>query len=257
MDPENILPRHTGPCTNPELQRWYRTLVGTAQHPAITCRPDVAASVRTLASHLQHPTEEHVLAAERVLQYLHHTRHLALEFHRTGTTTDQVVNTFYGTCDASYNVTHDSKGITGWSYHLADGSIAWQSKAQVIVSLSSTEAELIAIDTAARELRYLHKLLLDFGQRTSERPTVIAQDNMSTITLCESRHFNARTKHVALRYHHVGDLIRSGELSLKYLGTEAMTADVLTKALYKHPHIHHRAVLLGHIKLLWTKSKRK
>jgi hypothetical protein len=240
---------------NPGLQTRYRSLVGSAQHPAITCRPDVAASVRTLAAHLLHPTQQHVDAAERVLQYLDHTKHLALEFHRTGTTSDPVVNTFYGTCDASYNVTHDSKGITGWSYQLADGSIAWQSKAQAIVSLSSTEAELIAIDAAARELRYLHKLLLDFGQQTSHRPTPIGQDNMSTITLCESRHFNARTKHVALRYHHVGDLIRAGDLILKYLGTEAMTADVLTKALFKKPHCHHRAVLLGHVKLLWTKSK--
>ena len=153
---------------------------------------------------------------------------------------------FYGTCDASHNVTCDSKGVTGWAYLLGNGAVCWKSKAQPIVALSSTESELIAIDGAVRELRFLHKLLKDFGQQTTD-PTTLAQDNMSTIHLCNSEHFNARTRHVALRYHYVGDQIRAGIIKIKYLSTLDMTADALTKPLPVHSHIRHREVLLGHV----------
>ena len=74
-------------------------------------------------------------AAERYLQYLYHTRKEALEFHRHG----------------------DAKEITGWAYQIGNGTVAWKCKAQAIVALSSCEAELIAIDDAVRELRFLHK----------------------------------------------------------------------------------------------------
>ena len=254
MDAEEQLPRHKGVCTNLPLQKRYRTLVGSAQHAAVTCRPDAAAAVRALASHLVHPSEIHEKAAERCLQYLYHTRKEALEFHRHGNKGDPILTTFYGTCDASHNTTHDSKGITGWAYQIGNGTVAWKCKAQAIVALSSCEAELIAIDDAVRELRFLHKLLEDFGQHVTTTPTIIGQDNTSTITLCESRHFNQRTKHLALRYHHVGDEIRKGTVKLRYLCTEDMTADILTKALYKDQHIKHRDVLLGHIQLKWNES---
>ena len=114
-------------------------------------------------------------------------------------------------------------------------------------SLSSTEAELIAVDDAAREAQFLHKLLDDFGVHVSEHlPTTIHQDNQSTIKLIHSESWNPRTKHVALRYHHTGDLVNNGVLKISYLSTDLMTADVLTKPLPSAAHRQHRSVLMGH-----------
>ena len=97
--------------------------------------------------------------------------------------------------------------------------------------MSSTEAELIAVDSAVRELRFLHKFLGEFGEQTGTKPTVIGQDNMSTLKLCDSTHFNPRTKHVALRYHHVGSQQRAGVVRLKYMSTDQIPSDLLTKPL--------------------------
>ena len=74
---------------------------------------------------------------------------------------------------------------------------------------------LIAVDSAVRELRFLRKLLAEFGQQVGMRPTVIGQDNMSTMALCKSTHFNARAKHASLRHHHVGDQQRAGVVQLR------------------------------------------
>ena len=53
-------------------------------------------------------------------------------------------------------------------------------------SYEPSPSELIAVDSAVRELRFLHKLLAEFGQQVGMRPTVIGQDNMSTLELCDS-----------------------------------------------------------------------
>ena len=82
-------------------------------------------------------------------------------------------------------------------------------------------------------------------------PTVIGQDNMSTMTLCKSTHFNARTKHVSLRYHHVGSQQRAGVVQLRYLNTAEIPADLLTKPLASEPHRRHTATLLGHRRINW------
>lgn len=124
------------------------------------------------------------------------------------------------------------------------GAISWKSTTQKLTALSSTEAELYAIDDASRELRHLHMLLEDFNIDI-KLPTRIAQDNMSTISLVGSRHWNPRTKHVALRYHHTGDLQRAGTLKVQYLSTGEMPADVLTKPLGGGAHTKHAQVLLG------------
>ena len=131
------------------------------------------------------------------------------------------------------------------------GAITWHSKQQGLTCLSSTESELVAVDSALRELRYLHELLNELGHCTKLKPTVVGQDNLSTIALCEAKHFNTRTRHLSLRYHHVGDQQRLGTIKLEYLPTNNMTADVLTKPLYRQAHNRHTLVLLGHKPLQW------
>ena len=109
---------------------------------------------------------------------------------------------------------------------------------------------MVAVDDAVRELRFLRKLLVEFGIET-DAPTHMGQDNMSTIALINSRHFNARTKHIALRFHHCSDLQTNGTVLIRHLSTEEMTADVLTKSLDSGLHYRHSQVLLGRKLLRW------
>ena len=119
--------------------------------------------------------------------------------------------------------------------------------------MSSTEAEIIAVDDAARELRYLEKILADFGI-PAPRPTPIGQDNLSTCRLVGATSWNPRSKHLALRYHSTGDLQRAGVLQVKYLPTAAMPSDVLTKPLARVLHERHTKVLLGLAPLQWEQQ---
>ena len=73
--------------------------------------------------------------------------------------------------------------------------IAWSSKKQKTVALSSTEAEYIAATNAACEAIWLRRLLSDLQQKIEE-PIVICYDNMSTIAMTKNPVFHARTKHI-------------------------------------------------------------
>ena len=106
--------------------------------------------------------------------------------------------------------------------------IAWSSKKQKTVALSSTEAEYIAATDAACEAIWLRRLLSDLQQKIEE-PIVICYDNMSTIAMTKNPVFHARTKHIELRHQFIRDLVGEGEIQLQFVSTNDQPVDVLTK----------------------------
>eukprot|EP00961_Rhodomonas_salina_P107426 1446621-Rhodomonas_salina.1 len=54
-----------------------------------------------------------------------------------------------------------------------------------------------------------------------------------------------RTKHIDVRVYHLLDLCRAGLMILLKLGTNEMTAHVLTKALPSFPFEKHRSTMLN------------
>lgn len=60
----------------------------------------------------------------------------------------------------------------------------------------------------------------------------VYNDNQSAHKLLEIKEYcHKRTKHIDLRYHYVKDLIKREIINVKYLSTDQMCADVLTKPL--------------------------
>jgi len=76
------------------------------------------------------------------------------------------------------------------------------SKKQCVVSLSSTEAEYIALSAATQEVVYVRRLLSDLGVQ-HDKPTVFMEDNQGTIALAQNPVFHPRTKHIDIRRHYV------------------------------------------------------
>ena len=63
-------------------------------------------------------------------------------------------------------------------------------------------------------------------------PATIYQDNMSTIALIKNGRSNSeRTRHIAIRFFFLADRVNSNEISIEYMPTGEMLADILTKPL--------------------------
>ena len=112
--------------------------------------------------------------------------------------------------------------------------MSWASKKQTSVALSSTESEYMALSKATAEAIWLCHLLQDLGFPQSQ-PTLIYADNQSVISLINPK-FHSRSKHIDTQYHFTRDQILNKQITLKYVSTIDMVADIFTKNL---PRIRH------------------
>jgi hypothetical protein len=64
------------------------------------------------------------------------------------------------------------------------------------VTLSSSEAEYVAIATAAQEVRFTQQLLEEI--MSCVLPAIIYKDNTGTTFLVKNQHIGQRTKHISI-----------------------------------------------------------
>lgn len=134
-------------------------------------------------------------------------------------------------CDSDWASSFcDRKSCTGYVYLWQGGPIAWHSKKQPTVALSTTEAEYMAITSASQEALWM-KQLIDEILSESTSAIEIFCDNKGARDLCENGNYSARTKHIDIKYYFVRDLIEKNKIKISKVGTDSMVADSLTKAL--------------------------
>ena len=92
----------------------------------------------------------------------------------------------------------------GFSIHLNNfsGSCITVSKKDKLLALSSTEAEYLALFEASKTIMWLRQILEELGY-PQPTPTMVHEDNKSTITIISNGNDRGRTKHMDLRYHYV------------------------------------------------------
>ena len=126
---------------------------------------------------------------------------------------------------------------------LNNGPISWCSKRQTTVTLSSTEAEYMALTLAAKEATWLRLLMTQLGLMTSDdgSPTInvlrgegtiaLKGDNQSAIALANNPVLHSRTKYIDIQHYFIRNEVLEGRIDLTYVPTEDMIADGLTKTL--------------------------
>jgi hypothetical protein len=123
---------------------------------------------------------------------------------------------------------------------LNNGAIAWKSRRQPTVALSTMESEYMALTDATKELKWIRTLLAELGYSNNnsndEPPTTLFSDNQSAIALAKNPVSHARAKHIDLRHHFVREAIQDKVIWVQYIPTTEMTADSLTKALGREKH---------------------
>ncbi|XP_055605091.1 uncharacterized protein LOC129753315 [Uranotaenia lowii] len=202
----------------------YRSLVGALLYIAVCARPDIAVSASILGRKVSAPTETDWVAAKRLVRYLKHTKNWKLEF---GRSTDGLI----GSTDADWaGDTATRRSTTGFVFHYAGGAVSWASRRQSCVTLSSMEAEYVALSEACQELVWLLELLKDLGV-PHQGPVRVLEDNQSCIAFVASERINRRSKHIETRECYVKQLQDEGILKLEYCPTDTMVADVFTKPL--------------------------
>ena len=73
----------------------------------------------------------------------------------------------------------------------------------------------------------------------------VFEDNQSCIAVAESRKLPARTKHIAIKYHHFRNLVDRGVITISYIETKKQMADIFTKPIESNQFFKLRYMLMG------------
>lgn len=144
----------------------YQEAIGCLSFAAQTTRPDIAFTVSSLSRFNNNPGMSHWAGVKRILRYLHGTSSYRLKFDASKT------GPIYGYCDADWTSDPDERSVTGYIFIKYDAPISWCTKRQPTVALSTTEAEYMAMSSAAQETLWLRGLSEEIEQ-SSKNPTQI------------------------------------------------------------------------------------
>ena len=139
--------------------------------------------------------------------------------------------------DASWAVHDDCHGRTGIVIMMAGCAVASWTFKQKIVTVSSTESELVALSDALKHIMWFRRFLTAQGFVLG--PIPVYQDNKSVLELMKGgRKSHQRTKHLDVRLFYASDLDKAGDIALEWIPTTDMIADLMTKPLqgqtFKH-----------------------
>ena len=234
----------------------YRKVIGKLNFLEKSSRPDIAYATHQCARFCIDPKESHVKAVIHIAKYLQSTA-------SEGIILDPMENkSFEVFADADFAGNWNSqtamddpstaKSRTGFVITYASCPILWASKLQTCISLSTTEAEYVALSQSLRDtipIMNLLEELKDQGFKPANIKPVVHckafEDNTGALELSLVPKMRPRTKHINNVYHHFRKFVRDKLISVTKIGTEDQVADMFTKPLTLDLFVKHRKSLLG------------
>jgi hypothetical protein len=205
----------------------YRSILGKLMYYMTKLAPEIANTVRELATHMMAPSKEHWLWLTRCARYVCSAEsregHYFLIKRPRELRTICKSDSDYGKCETT------RKSISGQIVTLGGALIDWSSKKQVTVSLSSTEAEYYAYAQCCQSALFVNMLMGELVGDKLIKPAYVLEDNTACIYLVRNQTTGQRTKHMDIKAHFVRDLFDNGEVVPIYESTEENEADAMTK----------------------------
>lgn len=124
------------------------------------------------------------------------------------------------------------KSTSTYIFSLGSRICSWHTKKQSVVAQSSAEAEYVVVTKVASQAVWLQRILEDIREK-QEGGTILYCDNKLTIAIGKNPVNHDRTKHFAIKYHFVREVVEKKEIQLEYSRKHEQLADLLTKALPK------------------------
>lgn len=220
----------------PHLVKECQQRIGSLMYLTTSTRVDIAYVTHLLARAAARPTPDLMEETDRVFAYL--SRHA-----KVGLTYDKSdVRPLMAFSDASWETRHST---SGWTIMWQGAAISWGSSRQPCVSLSSCEAEIVALSESAKDVVYMRKLIADVTQTKFDGPTDLMTDNVAARDLAYNPEHHRRTKHVERRHFFVRDMVEKMELCVPYVRSADNLADFLTKPLSSKRFFALRALIMN------------
>lgn len=222
----------------------YREAIGSLMYAACTTRIDIACAVGTASRKVSDPKETDWEAVKRIFRYLTDKKDMGIIY---GEEYDYGMVAY---CDADFaGDKKTSRSTTGLVVIYGGGPIHWKSQRQSLVTLSSTEAEVVSLCTTVKDVIWIRKLAIELGIIPKE-PTPIYCDNSSAVRISTNLKSSHRTRHMSVQSSYPIEQAEKGEIIVSHVKAENQMADMLTKPTTGPKFIRNRNWLMSSLELL-------
>ncbi|GJR08749.1 retrovirus-related pol polyprotein from transposon TNT 1-94 [Tanacetum coccineum] len=133
--------------------------------------------------------------------------------------------------DADHAGCQDSRRSTsGSAQFLGDRLVSWSSKKQRSTTISTTEAEYIAMSGCCAQILWMRSQLKDYGFLFNKIPLYC--DNKSAIALSCNNVQHSRSKHIDIRHHFIREQLKMEWLNSTFVETKLSTGIYPRSKLY-------------------------
>uniref|UniRef100_A0AAV1VNJ1 Uncharacterized protein n=1 Tax=Peronospora matthiolae TaxID=2874970 RepID=A0AAV1VNJ1_9STRA len=176
----------------------FHEAVGALMHLMTATLPDIAFAVSYVSCFVENPQVEHRMAVKRILRYFQGNKPHGICFK-----SDDKID-FCGYSDADWAGDYaDRKSTSGYAFILMGAPKASGSMCEI----------------------------LDAAEYKSGPELKIMEDNQSCIKMTNNPVNHGRAKHIDIKYHHIRDEVKRGDVTLNYCETTIMLADIMSKGL--------------------------
>ena len=127
------------------------------------------------------------------------------------------------------------KSTTSYVFIIARGAMSWVSKLQIVVALSTTEAEYMTATQACKEAIWIKKLMEELGHKQEKIPLYC--DSQSALHIARNPAFHSRTKHIDVQYHFIREVVEDESVDFQKVHTKKNPADALTKLINTNKYV--------------------
>ncbi|KAI0993345.1 hypothetical protein K3495_g14839 [Podosphaera aphanis] len=190
LAPDYDMSPNLGPKLTADLIQNFQRKVGSVIYAAICTRPDIALAVSMCTNHLINPAIRHIHAITHILQYLVNTKHYGILYDSSLTkNTESSPEVLFMASDASFGDNEGRKSSQGFVAFLFGRPVVWHSNKQRSVTTSTTEAELVALTAAARELIALKRFVKYVTGDHNFRMTSLCDNQQTVKILTQKIHY--------------------------------------------------------------------
>ena len=196
--------------------------------------PDISFALQQLNEYIHNPGKPHWKAAQRVGAYLKDTSTLGLTLGAPDAMSNPVLKAYV---DADYFACPDTRRcLSGYVTLLRGTLVCWLVKKQPLVTLSTTEAECVALALCIRELLNLKAFIPELGLELPDKIPIL-EDNQSCIKAATDPELHSSTKDIQVRYF----FVKEGVFDFVCYQNADQLGDFFTKTLSKEKFVTFRS----------------
>jgi hypothetical protein len=142
---------------------------------------------------------------------------------------------FFGSSDASYaDEPQTRRSSQGYAFKFGGLMIDWKSTVQRTVIKSTTDSELLSPSLAASQMEEWMRFFTGINLTLDCTPTIWC-DNQQTVGIVTKQHdkLHTKVKHVDIHQLWIRQEVTASRINVKWVPTDRMPADGLTKILPK------------------------